>query len=107
MQQVVARQPVLARAEGRQFGALGIGNRDTQHPATPVDQHADLAADVTRQFSQRAGEFGSPDPARLDTAAVQVAQGFQLCRAQARGIAMNFIYMESHPFLGGEVGCSL
>ncbi|CAM3188786.1 hypothetical protein DERA104750_15065 [Deinococcus radiodurans] len=70
VQQVKPRQTVLAQTQVGKLGAPGVGHADRNHAAPAVDQHADLAPHVMRQFGQVTGQFGRTDAPRLDAAAI-------------------------------------
>ena len=92
MNEAEAAKSATARAKSAPIRELGAGSRtehDVLHGSGPVEKHTDLAARVGRNFGQRACEFVVDDAVRLDAAACEAFEGFDLAGFEAGGIAVD------------------
>ena len=94
MHQAQAAQAELAGAGAADVGKLDlprVADQDALDLAAPVEQHAELAANLARQLAQVAGELRRAQLARLDAAAVGGEEPPGLARLQARRVAVQVV----------------
>jgi hypothetical protein len=85
-----AAKASLAGAQAPPLGhldaALGADHR-VRHGAAAVDQHADLAAEVGREFGQLAREFLGDEAIGWEAAPVEALEGVNLAGLEALCVA--------------------
>ena len=91
MQQAQATEAAGAGEGTAQLGdgdAVGVADDDVRYGTPPIDEHADLAADLLRQLGQVARQLRRHDLVRRQAASVQVLKGASLRRLEAAEVSV-------------------